>query len=47
MTHGETVNSGTRRGGLVIACSNSGDPVQQQIIHLLVVQIIVEVVIKL
>ena len=26
MTHGETVNSGTRRGGLVIACSNSGDP---------------------
>jgi len=26
ITHGETINSGTRRGGLVIACSNSGDP---------------------
>ena len=26
MTHGETINSGTRRGGLNIACSNSGDP---------------------
>jgi len=26
MTHGESVTSGTRRGGLTIACSNSGDP---------------------
>ena len=26
MTHSENITSGTRRGGLVIACSNSGDP---------------------